>query len=367
MPKTVYMGGNPIQFADDVTDDEIVEFGDMQRQQSNSMRGIISPVANMIAQASMAAPVEANTLPQINGGNYAFAGKQVVQNALQQSQQSNQDRVSAQIQQRGMLQQQMEAEKDRSQQFKLEQTRMQNDIKLSESRFKLDEKLAMAKAKGDVETQRLIEASRAKLEEAKMNNALKVQELRNEGSAARTQMQVEGANSRAAMNAARGGGGAERAPVIRSIGGLPHQYDADSNSWIPAAGPDGAPLSASTAKPKEPRPVDAAKAFASGVSYPDVVAQYGEPTLTVETLPEGIREQVAAKTVDQRQLGEYLVGRGVPIERAKAVVRAAALPEEDLSYIPGYGGPATDKWINQGGGSKGVVTAPDGAKIRIKD
>lgn len=127
MPKTVYMGGNPIQFADDVTDSEIVEFGDMQRQQSNNMRGIISPVANMIAQASMAAPVETSTLPQINGGNYAFAGRQVVQNALQQSQQSNQDRVSAQIQQRGMLQQQMEAEKDRSQQFKLEQMRFKNE------------------------------------------------------------------------------------------------------------------------------------------------------------------------------------------------------------------------------------------------
>jgi len=256
MPKTVYMGGNPIQFADDVTDGEIVEFGDMQRQQSNNMRGIISPVANMIAQASMAAPVEANTLPQINGGNYAFAGKQVVQNALQQSQRSNQDRVSAQIQQRGMLQQQMEAEKDRSQQFKLEQTRMQNELKQADAEFKMRTELEKAIADGNVEKQKIIEASRAKNEQAKMDNQIKVQELRNEGSAARTQMQVEGANSRAAMNAARGGGGGSDVSWQRTTdaAGNVIMIQPKTGETKSLIGPDGNPVVQRVPAGSEPKP-----------------------------------------------------------------------------------------------------------------
>ncbi len=374
MPKTVYMGGNPIQFADDVTDDEIVEFGDMQRQQSNNMRGIISPVANMIAQASMAAPVEANTLPQINGGNYAFAGKQVVQNALQQSQQSNQDRVSAQIQQRGMLQQQMEAEKDRSQQFKLEQTRMQNDIKLSESRFKLDEKLAMAKAKGDVETAKMVEASKMRLAEFGFKNDKELAQLDNSASMAETLVKVESQDRRAAMNAAQGGGGAETSlQRIQLADGTIVAWDPKQNRTVPITLPDGSPAMGpvSAAAANEPRPVDAAKAFAAGVPWDAVKAQYGvEPLITTDTLPPSLRKKVLENKIDQRQLGEDLVRRGVPLEKAKEIVISSGVPEEDWnSMVPNfiYNGSPQDKWINQGGGSKGVVTAPDGAKIRIKD
>jgi hypothetical protein len=161
MPKTVYFDGVPMQFADDVTDDEIVQFGDQQKQQGGVMSKVLSPMANMLRQATAyTAPVDVSTTPQIKGANYAFAGQQGVQNALAASQRSQQDRVSSQIQLRAMQAREMEAEKDRQQQFKLQQQQLKSQMTLADHEFKMDQELEKARAEGNYRKAQIIEQER---------------------------------------------------------------------------------------------------------------------------------------------------------------------------------------------------------------
>jgi hypothetical protein len=124
--------GEIIEFPDGTPDDEIhARFSGAQQQNvtplAQSFAQGAQQVVPQLAQRLIQGP-EQSTLPNIGGGAMVGLTPQQAQFTLQSAQQSNVDSMANKLQQQQMVQQSLEAEKDRAQVLKLRQQDLKNRI-----------------------------------------------------------------------------------------------------------------------------------------------------------------------------------------------------------------------------------------------
>ncbi len=144
MPMPVrFPDGAVVEFPDGTPKEAI----DQHYQQNYGGR---SPVVTNLANAATLASrflqrpqQEVSTMPSLAGTNFAFGNQAGVNAVMQSQQQSNQDSMRAKLERERMAQQELDAEKSRANQIKLEQLRHRNEK--SELEFKMQKDLAIAK------------------------------------------------------------------------------------------------------------------------------------------------------------------------------------------------------------------------------
>lgn len=124
--------GEIIEVPDGTPDDDIhAQFSGAQQQNvtplAQSFAGGAQQAVPQLAQQLIQGP-EQSTLPNIGGGAMVGLTPQQAQFTLQSAQQSNVDSMANKLQQQQMVQQSLEAEKDRSQVLKLRQQDLKNRI-----------------------------------------------------------------------------------------------------------------------------------------------------------------------------------------------------------------------------------------------
>jgi len=164
----VYLDGKvPVQFPDNATENDIAAFFQGQKMRGGGIWDNAFQLANQLgqmtqqpaqAQQTVAGqfPVFGNAVglsqAQYQNMNETFQGVGQQQIQQQQLAQQNQQFNAAQaMEQRAQTQAQLQSEKDRAQQLKLEQQRFQNDQQMEKMR--IDRQMALEKAKADREQQ----------------------------------------------------------------------------------------------------------------------------------------------------------------------------------------------------------------------
>lgn len=172
--------GQYFDFPDHATDQDIINTFEGARQQTQGgsfaplaqqfMQGMQQPIAQQIAQGP-----QRSTLPNIGGGAMVGLNPQQAQFVLGQAQQSNVDSMAERMKQQQMVQQGLESEKDRSQQLKLQQTALKNQI----AERKMMQEQAKFEAEQRANESSLDRASREKM--AAQGNQIDQQRLEQSG------------------------------------------------------------------------------------------------------------------------------------------------------------------------------------------
>lgn len=181
----VYLNGQvPVQFPDNATENDVAAFFQGQKARGGGVWDNAFQIAGMLGQQQQPqAPTVAGQFPvfgnavglsqeQFEGLNRTFMG--VGQQQLQQqqlAQQQQQFNAAQAMEQRAQTQAQLQSEKDRAQQLKLEQQRFKNDQLLEQIR--LDRQMALEKAKADREA----EDKKAELERGTVTSGVGGQQL----------------------------------------------------------------------------------------------------------------------------------------------------------------------------------------------
>lgn len=164
----VYLDGKvPVQFPDNATENDIAAFFQGQKMRGGGIWDnafqLASQLGQMTQQPAQAQQTVAGQFPvfgnavglsqaQYQNMNETFQGVGQQQIQQQQMAQQNQQFNAAQaMEQRAQTQAQLQSEKDRAQDLKLEQQRFQNDQQMEKMR--LDREQALAKAKADREAE----------------------------------------------------------------------------------------------------------------------------------------------------------------------------------------------------------------------
>lgn len=200
--------GEPVVFPDGVPDDEMLSALDslaMDRQNRAQFQSL-PPIAQAMTQvfSDFTGQQEPYQIPTIPGNTFGMTTQDMAQvrGTIQQTQQLN---AGEMIRQRVEREKQMEAEKDRAQQFKVENTRFQNQLKMADFDFKMAQELEKARAEGNLAKQRLIEEERTRREAEKFGQQVSLQQLRGEQRMEQIGAQAENQRRIAAMRASQGG------------------------------------------------------------------------------------------------------------------------------------------------------------------
>lgn len=174
--------GSMTPIPDGIPDEQVPAYaqsaqGQRQMGQGRGLEGltnVLAGVAQRFNGNGAPAPISGQTMPQ-GFPTTAGLGLEGTMALLGQQQRSNESDVGAKLQQRAQMEQQLEAEKDRAQQIKVENQRLQNDIAMAKMREKLElesakrevkqgRKLGTLPTKAQEETRRQLEEESARLQ-----------------------------------------------------------------------------------------------------------------------------------------------------------------------------------------------------------
>ena len=147
--------GEVVDLPDGTTEDAIhahFSGGQAQAQPQGLAQSFMSAGQQVVPQlaASLAAPQQQSTLPNIGGGSVVGLTPQQAQFTLQSAQQSNVDSMANKMRQQQMTQQSLESEADRAQTLKLRQQELKNAI--AQKKMETEQAKFEAKQKADLET-----------------------------------------------------------------------------------------------------------------------------------------------------------------------------------------------------------------------